>query len=113
MKLMDGTKVAQEIREEIKLSVELLKQKTGNIPGLATVLVGSRKDSSTYVKMKKKAAAEVGIQSISKELPEDITQKDLVKIIKELNQDEKVKIEKIQKSGEWNFSSITTSKTHQ
>lgn len=59
----------------------------GVVPGLATVLVGSRKDSETYVHMKKKACAEVGITSFGHEVSEEITQADLLKLVEELNAD--------------------------
>ena len=53
--LIDGTAIAATIRGEIKTEVETMKAKYGQVPGLATVLVGQRKDSQTYVRMKKKA----------------------------------------------------------
>ncbi|MCB0226517.1 MAG: bifunctional methylenetetrahydrofolate dehydrogenase/methenyltetrahydrofolate cyclohydrolase, partial [Anaerolineae bacterium] len=55
------------------------------VPGLATVLVGERKDSQTYVRMKKQACAEVGIASFSHDLPADISQADLLKVVQDLN----------------------------
>ena len=116
MKIIDGTKISKDIKLEIKEAVSLMKDKTGHVPGLATVLVGERKDSSTYVRMKKKAALEVGIESFSKTFPEDISQKDLLKAIKELNEDKKVKKKKKIKPiqiGSWNSCSIATSKTYQ
>jgi len=48
-------------------------------PGLAVVLVGSRGDSATYVRSKKKACADVGIESFGTELPEDVSEEDLLK----------------------------------
>ena len=49
-------------------------------PGLAVVLVGSRGDSATYVQSKKKACADVGIESFGTELPEDVSEEDLLKV---------------------------------
>ena len=49
-------------------------------PRLALVLVGSRGDSATYVRSKKKACADVGIESFGTELPEDVTEEDLLKV---------------------------------
>ena len=49
-------------------------------PGLAVVLVGSRGDSATYVRSKKKACADVGIESFGTELPEDVSEEDLLKV---------------------------------
>ena len=49
-------------------------------PGLAVVLVGSRGDSATYVRSKKKACADVGIESFGTELPEDVSEEELLKV---------------------------------
>ena len=57
------------------------------MPGLAVVIVGSRKDSQTYVNMKRKACAEVGIRSVDVDLPEDISELALVAEVHRLNAD--------------------------
>lgn len=83
--LIDGKTIAATIRNEIKAEVAALKAQYGKVPGLATVLVGERPDSQTYVRMKKKACAEVGIASFGCELPGDISQEDLLKAVNDLN----------------------------
>ncbi len=83
--LIDGKEIAATIRGEIKAEVDAMKAKYGTVPGLATVLVGERKDSQAYVRMKKKACAEVGITSFGHDLPADISQEDLLKVVRELN----------------------------
>ncbi len=83
--IIDGKAIAATIRAEIKAEVEVFKATAGRAPGLATVLVGQRKDSETYVRMKKKACAEAGIASFSHDLPEDISQDKLLKLVHELN----------------------------
>lgn len=83
--IIDGKQIAAAIRAEIKTEVEEMKSRTGRVPGLATVLVGTRKDSQSYVKMKKKACKKAGITSFSYDLPEDISQDELLKIVKDLN----------------------------
>ncbi len=83
--IIDGKAIAATIREEIKAEVEEMKAKHGKVPGLATVLVGERKDSQTYVRMKKKACAEVGITSFGHDLPADVSQAELLKVVQELN----------------------------
>ena len=83
--LIDGKQIAADIHGEIQAEVEEMKAKTGKVPGLATVLVGSRRDSQTYVKMKKKACKKVGIASFGHDLPEDIGQEELLKIVRDLN----------------------------
>lgn len=57
------------------------------VPGLAVVIVGNRKDSQTYVNMKRKACAEVGIKSFDADLPEDASEADLISKVHELNSD--------------------------
>lgn len=83
--LIDGKAIAATIRGEIKAEVEQMKAKYGRVPGLAAVLVGERKDSQTYVRMKKKACAEIGITSFGYDLPADISQEDLLKVVRDLN----------------------------
>ena len=83
--LIDGKAIAATIRGEIKAEVEEMKARYGKVPGLATVLVGARRDSQTYVRMKKKACAEVGITSFGYDLPADISQAELLQVVRELN----------------------------
>jgi 5,10-methylene-tetrahydrofolate dehydrogenase/methenyl tetrahydrofolate cyclohydrolase len=84
-KIIDGKAIAANIRGEIKTEVERMKDRYGQVPGLAAVLVGQRKDSQTYVRMKKKACAEAGINSFGHDLPEDISQGDLLGLVRNLN----------------------------
>ena len=88
--LIDGKAIAATIRGEIKVEVEEMKARYGKVPGLATVLVGARKDSQTYVRMKKKACAEVGITSFGHDLPADISQDELLQVVRELNSNPEV-----------------------
>ncbi|MEM1411641.1 MAG: bifunctional methylenetetrahydrofolate dehydrogenase/methenyltetrahydrofolate cyclohydrolase FolD [Pseudomonadota bacterium] len=88
--LIDDKAIAATIREEIRKDVQALKARHGHVPGLATVLVGQRKDSETYVRMKKKACAEVGIHSFGHELPEEVSQGALLEIVARLNADPQV-----------------------
>lgn len=80
-KLIDGKQVAEDIRKEINAKVVELKAKYNQVPGLAVVLVGGRKDSETYVRSKKKACAEAGIDSYGTDLPEDVSEDELLKVI--------------------------------
>ncbi len=89
-KIIDGKIIAATIRGEISEDVAKIKEQHDQVPGLATVLVGSRADSATYVRMKKRACAEVGIKSFSNELPEDVSQEELIAVVQELNADPEV-----------------------
>lgn len=83
--VIDGKAIAAAIRAEIAEEVAQMKAQTGIVPGLATVLVGQRKDSQAYVRMKKKACAEAGIQSFGHDLPDDVSQEELLKVVQDLN----------------------------
>ena len=85
--LIDGTAIAQKVRDEVKQKVAKRLAEGKSQPGLATVLVGERIDSATYVSMKQKACAELGMTSFHHPVPADITQEDLEKLIKQLNAD--------------------------
>ncbi|KAL3142873.1 Bifunctional protein FolD 4, chloroplastic [Trebouxia sp. C0009 RCD-2024] len=85
--LIDGKAIAQTIRKEVAAEVVKLREKYGKSPGLAVVLVGSRKDSETYVRNKKKACEEVGIESFGSTLPEDVTEEEVLKVVQGFNAD--------------------------
>jgi 5,10-methylene-tetrahydrofolate dehydrogenase/methenyl tetrahydrofolate cyclohydrolase len=88
--LIDGKLIAQQVREEVAASVAKRLEAGKSKPTLATVLVGDRVDSATYVSAKQKACAELGMGSISHHLPADISQDELEKLIKKLNRSKKV-----------------------
>ncbi|XP_066362425.1 bifunctional protein FolD 2-like [Miscanthus floridulus] len=85
--IIDGKAIAADVRREVAVDVAALSSAHGLVPGLAVVIVGSRKDSQTYVNMKRKACAEVGICSIDVDLPEDISEPALVAEVHRLNAD--------------------------
>lgn len=87
--LIDGKKISTEIKDELKVTVEELK-KQGVETCLAVIQVGDDPASSIYVCNKKRACAYVGIESLSYELPEETTEDQLVKLVKELNENDKV-----------------------
>lgn len=87
--IIDGKQIAQDVRNEVKQKVSELKQK-GIVPCLAVILVGENPASVSYVTGKQKALAEVGMKDKSMHLPESTTQEELLKIIKELNEDSTV-----------------------
>ena len=87
---IDGKAISATIRTEIKEAVSELKSSTGKQPGLAVILVGERRDSQTYVRMKKKACEECGIASYGYDYGSDVSQQTLLDKIQELNDDPKV-----------------------
>ena len=84
-KIIDGKIISQELRNKLKQEIDILKTKTGKVPGLAVVQVGNVAASSVYVKAKTKSAKEVGINVIDHHLPEETTEKELLKIVDTLN----------------------------
>jgi 5,10-methylene-tetrahydrofolate dehydrogenase/methenyl tetrahydrofolate cyclohydrolase len=89
-KIIDGRAIAKKMREEVAEGVEELIGSGGNRPGLATVLVGENPASQTYVRMKRKACAEVGIESFGHVLPATASQEEIETLVKDLNADPKV-----------------------
>ncbi|XAR61314.1 Methylenetetrahydrofolate dehydrogenase (NADP(+)) [Bertholletia excelsa] len=83
--IIDGKAIAQTIRSEIASEVRHLSQNYGKVPGLAVVIVGTRKDSQSYVSMKRKACAEVGIKSFDIDLSEQVPEAELIAKVHELN----------------------------
>jgi methylenetetrahydrofolate dehydrogenase (NADP+)/methenyltetrahydrofolate cyclohydrolase len=82
---MDGRALAARIREELKDEIA----EFGDV-GLATVLVGDDPASQIYIRLKHKAADEVGIQAIDKRLPAETSDEELVELVEELNEDDSV-----------------------
>lgn len=89
MKLIDGKQISKDIKEELKEKVSQMKN-NGISCCLAVIQVGEDPASSVYVRNKKNACAYIGIESKSFELPSDITEDELLKIISDLNKDNTV-----------------------
>lgn len=87
--VIDGKKISQEIKEELKEQAAALLE-AGTEIALAVIQVGNDPASSVYVGNKKKACAYIGIRSESYELPETVTQEELISLIERLNQDDKI-----------------------
>ncbi len=88
--ILDGKALAADTRARIKEEVERLGATRGMTPGLATVLVGDDPASHTYVRSKRKACAEVGIESFAHELPATATQQEVEELVARLNANPKV-----------------------
>lgn len=88
MEILDGKKLSQQIKEEIKQAVSLRKEKGEKIPHLAAVLVGNDGASLTYVGSKVRSCEQVGFKSTLIRLESAITEDALLKKIKELNDDD-------------------------
>ena len=88
--ILDGKKVAQKLKDGLKIEIEDIKSKFNRVPGLAVVQIGNVAASSVYVKAKTKAAKEVGINVFDHHLVETTNQNDLINLINQLNNNEEV-----------------------
>ncbi len=90
MKLIDGKKVANQIKEEIALEVQQIKEQGGKIPHLAAIIVGHDGASETYVGHKEKACNQVGFNSTVLRFEDDIEEDTLLRKVHELNEDTEI-----------------------
>ena len=90
MILIDGKKIAAELREELKKEVSELKTKFNKVPGLTVILIGDMAPSQIYVRNKEKSANEVGLKSEIIKYPDTVEEKTVLEKIKELNKDESI-----------------------
>lgn len=89
-RIIDGRKIADEIKQEVRRETERLKSERGITPGLAFILVGDNPASQSYVKMKGKGCEEVGFYSVTERLPAETPEAQLLKLIGRFNRDPKV-----------------------
>ena len=88
--IIDGKKLAESIKNEVKAAIMQREEKGLPIPGLATILVGNDPASRTYVANKIKTTAALGIRSFSYELEENCPQQELVDLVQTLNENQDV-----------------------
>jgi methylenetetrahydrofolate dehydrogenase (NADP+)/methenyltetrahydrofolate cyclohydrolase len=89
-KRIDGKAAAAAVRERVAAASASFRERTGRAPGLATVLVGEDPASAVYVRSKRKATAEAGMESFSHELPATISEAELLELVAGLNADDSV-----------------------
>lgn len=87
MKILDGKKTSNDIKEELAIEVAKIRQAGGRAPHLAAILVGEDGASLTYVNSKVKACEKIGFDSTLIQLPSDTTEEILLKEIQKLNKD--------------------------
>jgi methylenetetrahydrofolate dehydrogenase (NADP+)/methenyltetrahydrofolate cyclohydrolase len=90
MNLIDGKKIAAELRNELKVEVDGIKKKFNKVPGLTVILIGDLAPSQIYVRNKEKFAKEIGLKSEIIKYPKDIQEISVLDKIDELNKDEAV-----------------------
>ena len=83
--LIDGKKIAREIRQEIRQQVDARSDQGIAQPGLAVILVGGDPASEIYVRNKRRGCEEAGILSLDYDLPADAPEADILQLIDELN----------------------------
>ncbi len=85
--LIKGTEIRDQILKEITEETALLKEKTGSVPGLVTILAGSVPASVSYVTLKIQTAHQVGFKEVQESVPETISEEDLLGLIDKYNRD--------------------------
>jgi len=90
MMIIDGKKEAKLLREEIKKEILKIKKSKNKVPGLTVILIGNYTPSQIYVKNKEKNSKEVGMNSDVIKYSDDVTEKEILNKIKELNNDQNV-----------------------
>jgi len=90
VKIIDGRKIADDIKIKVKKDILDLYNKYGIRPHIKSVIIGKNNESELYLKLRDKACENVGIISSHLRLPNDISEKDILKIISKLNKDDSV-----------------------
>lgn len=90
MQLLDGKKISEDIKNEITAEVQKMKDNKEKVPHLAAIIVGNDGASLTYVGSKVKACEKVGFESTLVKMPSTTSETELLKKIKELNQDDNI-----------------------
>ena len=88
--IIDGKKEAETVKNEIKKEISDIKSKTNKAPSLTVILIGDYAPSIIYVRNKEKSALEVGIKSEVIKYPKDVSEKEILKKIDDLNKNEKI-----------------------
>ncbi len=88
--LIDGKKIAEDIKREIKLETDKLKAEREITPGLAFILVGENPASQSYVKMKGKGCEEMGFYSITEKVPAETSESKVLQLINQFNLNPKI-----------------------
>ncbi|MEA3434156.1 MAG: bifunctional methylenetetrahydrofolate dehydrogenase/methenyltetrahydrofolate cyclohydrolase FolD [Campylobacterota bacterium] len=90
MQLIDGKALAKKVQDSVSTGVEQLKQEKNIVPGLAVLLIGDDPASHAYVKMKAKACEKVGFYSITHNMPDSISQNEIIATIEMMNNNPRI-----------------------
>lgn len=85
--VINGRKIAKQLNQETKTRVDKLKKEKGIIPGIAVILVGDNPASVIYTRNKQRTAEKLGMKSILKKFPKDISQDEVLQAIHHYNND--------------------------
>ena len=89
-KIIKGTEIRDQILAEIRKEVEDIKERHGVVPGLVTILVGENPASVSYVTAKIKTAKSLGFKEVQENLPEDVSESDLLAMVERYNKDDTI-----------------------
>ncbi len=88
--IIDGKRVAAEVRARVAADAAAVRERTGHVPGLVTILVGEDPASEVYVRNKIKACEEAGMASFHEPMPATSTQAEVLEMVDRYNADERV-----------------------
>ena len=88
--IVSGKKIAQEMKNQVKIDVESLTQRLQRKPRVISLIVGDNKESKLYLKLRNKACFEVGIDAIQHEFPNAVTERELISKIHNINDNEEI-----------------------
>lgn len=86
--IVDGRKIANRIKKEVSSEIKKLESKYGSTPTIATMSIGNSKESELYLKLRDKASYEVGIESRHYRFPEEVSEREIIELIDNLNNDQ-------------------------
>ncbi len=85
--IVDGRKIADEIKREVKIKLDEIEAIYGVTPTIASIIIGNNSESEIYLKLRDRTCSQVGIESIHYSFPANVSEKKLLEVIKELNND--------------------------
>jgi methylenetetrahydrofolate dehydrogenase (NADP+)/methenyltetrahydrofolate cyclohydrolase len=88
--IVDGRKIAEKIRKNVAFEIQKLKSNYNIEPNITTIKIGNNPESNLYLKLRDKACEKVGIKPKNIELPESVSEEEIINLISRLNEDKKV-----------------------
>ncbi|HDD57106.1 MAG TPA: bifunctional methylenetetrahydrofolate dehydrogenase/methenyltetrahydrofolate cyclohydrolase, partial [Thermoplasmatales archaeon] len=88
--IIDGKKLAGEIKERISSELKELTSRYDSIPTIGTIIIGNNRESELFLRLRERASSEVGIKSEHYRFSEDVEEREVIEVIEELNSSEEI-----------------------